>query len=133
MALNEYITIDDIDNTSLASFPDSTKQAEVDKVNDFYEAHALSHGIAIDDIAFPIQLFVKEALVYRLQMNMAMFRITGANVTEGQSGPSKYDVIYSLNRDAYLPAINRVNRGLITGTTDKKSSTFVMIDVEKGM
>ena len=133
MALNEYITMDDIDNTSLASFPDTTKQIEVDKVNDFYEAHALSHGIDITHIAYPIQLFVKEALVYRLQMNMAMNRITGANVTEQQSGPSKYDVIYSLNRDAYLPAINQVNEGLITGTTNKKSSTLVLIDVEKGI
>ena len=133
MASNEYITIDDIDNTSLASFPDATKQSEVDKVNNFYEAHALSHNISIAEIAFPIQLFVKEALVYRLQMNMAMNRITGANVTEASSGPSKYDVIYSLNRDAYLPAINRVNYGLITGYTTKKTSTFAMIDVEKGI
>lgn len=133
MAINEYITIADIDNASLAAFPDAEKQLEVDKVNDFYEAHALSHNLAIEDLSFPIQLFVKEALVYRLQMNMAMNRITGANLNEGQTSPSKYDVIYSLNKDAYLPAINRVNAGLMTGTTNKQTSTFVMIDVEKSI
>ena len=132
MAIQNYITVEDIDNTSLAAFPVETKQKEVDKVNDFYEAHALSHDLNVEDLTFPILMFVKEALVYRLQMNMAMNRITGANTSDG-SGPSKYDIIYSLNRDAYLPAINRVNAGLMVGINDKRSSTFTMINVEKGI
>ena len=131
MASQQYITIDDIENTSLRKFSDEDKQRAVDATNDFYEAHVVSHNLKITDIHFPIQLFVKQALVAYCEMNMARTRITGSNVTNGQ--PGKYDVIYSLSKDFYLTAINRVNKGLITGIADKSSSTFTFIDVEQGV
>ena len=131
-ALHEYITIADIRNSSLKAFPDSVKQDAVDATNEFYEAHAAMHGVNKKDIAYPINLFVKDALVAYCEMKMAEENVTGIN-TGDYSGPSKYDVIYQLRRKDYLSKINKVNAGLIKGGITRENTLQVMIDHDRAI
>ena len=129
MSLNEYMTTDDITNVNFKSFAITKKQEYIDRVNDFYESLAISKNMKVEDIAYPIQLLVKEMLQYKVNMDMAFDAITGSSTN---NGASKYDVIYSLNRDQYLVTVKQVNTGLISGTNNSATSTFKMIETVRG-
>jgi hypothetical protein len=123
MASQEYITIDDITNGNLKQFPTDYKQKYVDRINDWFEAYALSKNLVIENIEFPVSITVLELLRAKMLMLFAIDNMGGANTNTNANGI--YQIIYVTNKDQYAQLAPVVNASTILGYDGTGASTVV--------
>jgi len=123
MALNNYITIDDITNGKFKQFDDTFKQTYIDKTNSWYEAFAKNKDIAIINIEYPIDEGVKELLISKCLIFFCVDMIGGTQNTPNPQGI--YQIIYAANKEVYQDALTRINTLAITGEESISASTTI--------
>ncbi len=123
MANNDYITIDDINAKYLKQVPDPVKQEYVDKTNNWYEVYASSKNISIDSIEFPVNLLVKDMLLFKLGMFYTWDNRGGSreNATEDFYTREFYDL-----KGEFIASQEIVNSGVIRGDINSSSTTRIM-------
>jgi len=98
MSLENYITIDDIDNRVFKRLNDTSKQAYVDEANDELEDLAKRQGVDPADISLPIHVkLVRYAVLYAL--SRAGEDNTDFNNSDGYSaGDDVYEKLFKRSR-----------------------------------
>lgn len=119
-----YITVDDLTNNKIKTFPTDILQKYVDRGNAWYEDFAKSKGLEIDEIAYPAPQICQDLIISKVQKDFAQDRIGG---TSSNNSPQSdlYVMIYGAESKDYNDLVVRVTREIIEGDINRYSSTTI--------
>lgn len=114
MSLQDYITVDDVNNKLFSRFNDSTKTSYIAIANDELEDLAIRKGVDPSDIVAPIHFKLKQYAVNYAISQLAQDNI-GVNTKDGAIGEDVYENLFKRTQYLLQNIKNQVTEVMFTG------------------
>ena len=124
MALQEYITIDDVTNKIFKKFNTESKQQAVDEANLELEDLAIRKGVDPADIITPIHFKLMQYATNYAVSQLAQDNI-GVNTKDGAIGEDKYENLFKRTQYILQNAKNQITEVMFTGEVQTQSNRAV--------